>query len=69
MEKLEKDYSAFERIMDEEEIYRDESLTFEEVCRRIGADPFELGNLIRDELGFSGPALMEAYRFQMRIQE
>ena len=44
---LRKAYEAFGRMMVEEEVYREETLTFDDVCRRIG---------------ITGRQLMEAYR-------
>lgn len=59
---LRKAYEAFGRMMVEEEVYREETLTFDDVCRRIGIEPGALVRLIFSEMGMTGRQLMEAYR-------
>lgn len=59
---LSKEYAAFERLMDVDEIYRDESLSFSDACAMAGATPSELEQMIADELGYLGDEIMEVYR-------
>ena len=59
---LRKAYEAFGRMMVEEEVYREETLTFDDVCRRIGIETGSLERLIFSEMGMTGRQLMEAYR-------
>ena len=62
MEKLLEKYEAFERLMDVEEIWRDESLDFAGICALAGADPEELETVLSEELGYLGDELVEVYR-------
>ena len=62
MEELEMKYAAFERLMDEGEVFMDPSVTFEGICSTIGVDPTSLEKLLIDELGFTGAELLEKYR-------
>lgn len=48
--------------MDDEEVWRDESLDFAGVCEMIGADQEALETLLSEELGYLGDELMEVYR-------
>lgn len=66
MDRTEKDYSAFEEVMDEGKVYRKIS-DFEGICSLIGADPFLLDKKIFDELGFRGKDLVDLYRAQENI--
>lgn len=53
MDRTENDYSAFEKAMDEQRLYR-QIPDFTGICLRIGADPAALDAVIYDELGLSG---------------
>lgn len=59
---LRKAYEAFGRMVAEEEVYREATLTFEDVCRRIGIETGVLDRLIFSEMGMTGRQLMAAYR-------
>lgn len=59
---LMKSYELFSRLLLEDKIFMDSNLTFSAVCCWIGADRRKLNNLIKKELGLSGPALMRVYR-------
>lgn len=59
---LRKAYEAFGRMVTAEEVYREETLTFEDVCRRIGIETGVLDRLIFSEMGMTGRQLMAAYR-------
>mgnify|MGYP000798537875 FL=1 len=59
---LRKAYEAFGRMVTAEEVYREETLTFEDVCRRIGIETGALDRLIFSEMGMTGRQLMAAYR-------
>lgn len=59
---LRKAYEAFGRMVAEEEVYREATLTFEDVCRRIGIETGALDRLIFSEMGMTGRQLMAAYR-------
>ena len=60
MEKIMKDYAAFERVMDEDKVFLD--LSFEEICAAIGADQETLDRLILSEIGIDGRGLVDFYR-------
>ena len=62
MKKTEKDYASFAKLMNEEKVYLDRTLTFEGICSRIGAEPEALESLIREELGYSGQESLDLYR-------
>lgn len=67
MDRTEKDYSAFEELMDEGKVYRKIS-DFEGICSLISADPFMLDKKIFEELGFRGQDLVNLYRAQENIR-
>ena len=56
------EYAAFEHAMDDEEIFTDGHLSFNDICSRIGADPNALELKIAEELGYLGEELLELYR-------
>ncbi len=61
MERIEKDYAAFEKAMDEDGLYR-EIPDFPGICLKIGAEPDPLDRKVYEELGLRGQALVEFYR-------
>lgn len=61
MDRTENDYSAFEKAMDEQRLYR-QIPDFTGICLRIGADPAALDAVIYDELGYRGQDLVDYYR-------
>lgn len=64
-------YETFCRLMTEENLYVDPSLSFATVCRWIGVSPSELDLELGNELGFSGEALIRHLRAQQaeRLRE
>ncbi|MBO5635833.1 MAG: hypothetical protein J5907_10495 [Bacteroidales bacterium] len=60
MEKIMKDYAAFERALDEDKVYLD--LDYNEICTALGADANALDKLILKEIGYSGRELVDFYR-------
>lgn len=62
MKTIDESYAAFGRLMNEEEIFRDESLTFEDICARIGTQKDALESVLLEELGMRGDAILDKYR-------
>jgi hypothetical protein len=62
MEELNVDYAAFEHAMDDLLLYRDLSMSFEDICRAVGADPAVVEAILVEELGYRGEELVERYR-------
>lgn len=67
MNDLSQKYAGFERLMDEEEVWRDECLCFEDICRKLKIAPAALNGIIFHELGFYGAEVLEIYRLQDRF--
>ena len=55
-------YEAFGRMMLEDELYRDSSVTFEDLCSGLGVGAGELDGYVFSEMGLTGQQLMDAYR-------
>lgn len=60
MERIEKDYAAFGRAMDEDELYR-EIPDFSGICLKIGVEPDPLDRKVYEEIGLRGQALVDFY--------
>ncbi|MDD7456528.1 MAG: hypothetical protein PUK70_09875 [Bacteroidales bacterium] len=60
--KIDYEYAAFEALMDQDRIFLDESLNFNDICAQIGADAQALEQKIAEELGYLGDELLEVYR-------
>lgn len=62
MDRLEKIYEEFGVMMNEDRIYEDETVSYEDICRGLGVDPSALDGLLLRELGYTGGQLIEEYR-------
>lgn len=62
MDRLEKIYEEFGVMMNEDRIYEDETVSYEDICRGLGVDPSALDGLLMRELGYTGEQLIEEYR-------
>lgn len=61
-------YETFCRLMTEENLYIDPTLTFATVCRWIGTSPAALDHVLEQELGYSGEALIAHFRAQQALR-
>lgn len=61
-DKLYNEYAEFERLLDNERIFLEQSVTFRDICRKIGADPSDLEAALAEELGVCGEEILEVYR-------
>ena len=43
------------------------TMTFEDVCRRFGADPILMDNMMYDALGMSGDEIIGKYREEVKM--
>lgn len=57
-------YELISKILLENKVYMDPTLTFSRLCQYIGADPKALDTLVLSEMGLSGDELMRRYRAQ-----
>ena len=62
MENIIEKYRIFEKLIDEEQVYKDGTAGFGRICRAIGADPERLDALIKEETGFSGQEIISSFR-------
>lgn len=56
------DYKTFERLMDEDQLWRDRGLDFSTICKMHSLDEVKLEKMIEQELGYDGDGLLEAFR-------
>lgn len=59
---IQKVYSEFYRLLEEEKIYRDETLDFNAICAMLEISPEEFDAYLFEELGFSGAEIIARYR-------
>lgn len=62
MDRLEKIYEEFGVMMNEDRIYEDETVSYEDICRGLGVAPSALDGILMRELGYAGEQLIEEYR-------
>lgn len=60
-------YLRFERLMDNEKVYRNPDITFRSICRRLAISPSSLEEILLRELGMSGDELVDFYRHKDNI--
>ena len=62
MEDIDEQYRIFEKLLDEEQVYKDGTVDFRGLCRAMGADPDRLGALILSETGYGGDEIISSLR-------
>lgn len=55
-------YARLSTLLTEDKVHLDPSVGFAVICRRAGADPRAMDQLVRDELGMPGEDLIRALR-------
>ena len=61
-------YERFCRLMTEEHLYVDPTLSFSTVSHLLGVPKQELNRMLEKELGYSGEALIAHFRAQMNTR-
>lgn len=61
---MENAYAVFGRLMCEDKVYLDRTLTFTRICMWLGVQPDLLEEMLLSELGCGGEGLLAAYREQ-----
>ena len=51
-------YARLSTLLTEDKVHLDPSVGFADICRRAGADPRAMDQLVRDELGMPGEDLV-----------
>ena len=62
MENINEKYAIFESLLDEEQVYKDRTVGFKDLCRAIGADPERLDAHIMSETGYGGEEIISSLR-------
>lgn len=62
MRTLQESYEIFCRLMTEDNLYLDRSLSFRDICHWLSADETSLNTMIEKEQGLGGQELMDAFR-------
>ena len=62
MENINEKYRIFDELINNEEVFKDGTVSFVSLCLGIGANPEELDTLIRIETGFGGQEIMTSLR-------
>ena len=61
MNTLSKAYARLSGFLSSPSFTERPGLTFRDVCKTLRVSPVDLDRLVRDELGLSGPELLEAF--------
>ena len=64
MKTLSKAYAGFARLMDDPSFLSSPACSFDAACRILGVSPVDLDGMLREELGFDGPSLVQVLRMQ-----
>ena len=55
-------YAAFGRLMDEQKVWRDPSVSFSEICSLAGSSTDVLNRILLEEIGMDGEELLLRYK-------
>lgn len=62
MTAIQKVYSEFYRLLEEDKIYRDETLDFQALCAMLEVSQEEFDSYLMGELGYTGAEIIAKYR-------
>lgn len=62
MKTLSQAYAAFAGLMSDEIYLSTPCLTYEAVCARIGVSPTDLNEILFNEMGLSGPEILNSFQ-------
>lgn len=62
MKTLEDCYSTLEKLLNEEQVFLNPSLSFKTICQWLGTCPEEMDRLLVSELGLGGDELLRSLR-------
>lgn len=66
MKSISKAYASFGELVSDKSYLLRPGLNFEGICKQIGVSPVDLSEIIKQELGMSGP---ELFRTLQRIEQ
>lgn len=55
-------FERFERLMDEDRIYRNPDIDFNDICRMLRCSSSDLDELLVNQFGMDGETILEEYR-------
>lgn len=55
-------FERFEKLMDEDEVYKDPAIDFNDICRMLRCSPSDLNEQLMNQFGMDGDAILERYR-------
>ena len=55
-------YSEYARMMLDDRIYEDETVTFTDICTALGASPSDLNEKLVEEMGMNGPEILQSFQ-------
>lgn len=62
MRLIEKIYSDFFRMMEEEKVCEDPTIDFNAICTKLDVSPDEFNEFLMEELGYTGEEIIARYR-------
>lgn len=60
-------FGIFALTMEEDKVYKDSSLSFSDICRRIGVAREPLEDYLHETFGLSGGEIVDIYRRSMPL--
>lgn len=61
-------YSEFARMMLDDHLYEDETITFADICTALGVSPYDLNEKLVEEMGVNGPEILQSFQKLLTLQ-
>ena len=59
-----KQFERYEKLMDEDEVYKNPEIDFDDICRMLRCSPSDLNEQLMNQFGMDGDAILERYRWK-----
>ena len=68
MKTIENTYSEFSRMLLDDRIYEDPTITFQDICTSLGVSPSDLDEILIKEIGMNGPEILQSFQKLLTLQ-
>ena len=68
MKTIETAYSEFSRMLLDDRIYEDPSITFADICSSLRVSPSDLDEKLLKEIGMNGPEILQSFQKLLTLQ-
>jgi len=68
MKTIETTYSEFSRMLLDDRIYEDLTISFTDICASLRVSPSDLDEILIKEIGMNGPEILQSFQKLLNLQ-